>query len=157
MKTFNIITVIVSILASFNSLSFSQNLDLLPQHQRDSILIAISKETVLKYGPGYYRENIKPTIERGQVPKEGQRGGKDANRVFYDVTFYYDPKTESLECNYTSRISIWADSKKPLLVMFGNGIGILIPEVELRKAEEINQVPYDTRKSIIVIPKKEND
>lgn len=157
MKTIKTTLICSLLLICFKALGFSQNLDLLPQNQRDSILIAISKETVLKYGPGYYRDNIKPTIERGQVPKEGQLGGKNANRVFYRVTFFYDPEMESLECNYTSRISIWADSRKPMIVMFGNGLGVLIPEVELRKAEEINQVPYDTRKSIIVIPNKESD
>jgi hypothetical protein len=157
MKTFNILIVIISIFVSYNSSSFSQNLDLLPQHQRDSILIAISKETVLKYGPGYYRDNIKPTIERGQVPKEGHRGGKDANRVYYWVTYYYDPKIESLECNYTSAIAILADSRKPVIVQFGNGYVRIIPENGLRKGEEIIQVPYDTRKSLIVIPKKENN
>jgi hypothetical protein len=150
-------TLICSLLICFKALGFSQNLDLLPQHQRDSILIAISKETVLKYGPGYYRENIKPTIERGQVPKEGQLGGKDANRVYYRVSFFYDPKIESLEWSYTSVVVIWADTRKPSIIKFGNGYVRIIPESELRNSEEIIQVPYDTRKSLIVIPKKEND
>lgn len=38
----------------------AQNLDSIPEKQRDSILISVAKEVVLKHGSGYYREYKEP-------------------------------------------------------------------------------------------------
>jgi len=148
---FNRITLIVSVLVSCSALGFSQNLDLLPQSQRDSILIAISKEVVLKYGPGYYREYKKPLIERKLLGKNGHRGGVDANRPYYQITSYYDPKKEKLEWGCASIVYVWEDTGKPDFVIFGNGTGLRIPEIELREGEEIRQIPYQPGTSLRLI------
>lgn len=143
----NSITTII-LLISYNVICLSQNLDLLPQAQRDSILISISKEVVLKYGPGYYREYKEPLIERKLIGKNGHRDGVDANRPYYKITSYYDPKKEALEWGYASRVYVWADTGKPHFVSFGNGNGLRIPEIELREGEEIRQVPYQPGTSL---------
>lgn len=143
MKT---IILIISISVSFNYLGLSQNLDSLPECRRDSILITIAKETVLKYGPGYYREHMEPKIERVQISNEGQSGKKNANRVFYWVKLFIDPEDAVFEWGFAARVSIWADSRKPSIAQFGSGFSALIPEVELRNAKEIKQIPYDPNK-----------
>lgn len=154
MKTMKTIIIIILFLNGYNQVNMSQNLESLPQIKRDSTLISIAKAAVLKYGPGYYREFKEPKIERGQVPKEGQLGGKDANRVYYWVIFFYDSEKEELEYNYASKVSIWADTGKPTMAMFGNGFGVRIPEVELRSSEEIIQIPYQSGRSLRIIPQK---
>lgn len=143
-----IIVIITLFLLGYNSVSLSQNLDSYPQAKRDSILVSIAKEVVLKYGPGYYREFKKPLIERKQISKNGHRGGIDANRPYYKITSYYDPKKETLEWDYATVVYIWADSGKPNFISFGNGRGLRIPEIELREGEEIRQVPYQPGTSL---------
>lgn len=131
--------------SAFNQETSSQNLDSLPQQQRDSILIEVAKEVVLKYGPGYYREYKRPVITRSQVPPLGEVNltGDDANRIFYEVVFLYDKSKEQLSYDFAARVLIWSDSRKPIDVMFGNGLGRVIPEVNQRSTkEDIDQVPY---------------
>ncbi len=125
--------------------AISQDLDSLPQQQRDSILIEVAKDVVLKFGPGYYREYKRPVIKRRQVPPLGEINltGDNANRFFYEVIFLYDETKERLEYDFAAKVTIWGDSRKPIEVMFGNGIGRVIPEVNLRSTkEDINQVPF---------------
>ena len=138
-----IILIIIFLLLGYDTICLSQNLDSLPQVQRDSILITIAKETVLKYGPGYYREHMEPKIERIQISNEGKSGVKNANRVYYWVNLFIDPEDAVFEWGFAARVSIWADSRKPSIAQFGSGFAAFIPEVELRNAEEIKQVPYN--------------
>jgi len=142
MKTIKTTLICSLLLICFKALGFSQNLDLLPQHQRDSILIAISKEAVLKYGPGYYRENMEAKIERKETSKKGQLVGENANRVYYWVKLFIDPKDAVFDWGFAARVKIWADSRKPAIAQFGNGFSVLIPEVELRNSNEIKKIPY---------------
>lgn len=131
--------------SAFNQETSSQNLDSLLQQQRDSILIEVAKEVVLKYGPGYYREYKRPVITRSQVPPLGEINltGDDANRIFYEMVFLYDKSKEQLSYDFAARVLIWSDSRKPIDVMFGNGLGRVIPEVNQRSTkEDIDQVPY---------------
>lgn len=131
--------------SAFNQETSSQNLDSLLQQQRDSILIEVAKEVVLKYGPGYYREYKRPVITRSQVPPLGEVNltGDDANRIFYEMVFLYDKSKEQLSYDFAARVLIWSDSRKPIDVMFGNGLGRVIPEVNQRSTkEDIDQVPY---------------
>lgn len=176
MKT---IILIVSILVSYNSLGFSQNLDSYPRSKRDSILVSIAKEVVLKYGPGYYRDNIKPEIVRYMFPSDKERNptGENANRVYYLVTFGYDKTKEILEYDYSSYVFIWADSSEPKHVFFGNGIGLSVPKSSTRQfaskssqknglndifqdtiiIDNIIQIPYQSGKSFDAIEIPENN
>lgn len=136
---------IFTFLVGYFVVVFSQNLDSLPQQQRDSILIEVAKDVVLTYGPGYYREYKRPIIKRRQVPPLGDINltGDNANRIFYEVIFLYDKSKEQLSYDFAARVLIWSDSRKPIDVMFGNGLGRVIPDVNLRSTkEDINQVPY---------------
>jgi len=109
----------------------------MPIAKRDSILISISKEVILKYGPDYYREYSQPIIEQSIVPPKGEINptGLNAGRVIYSVTFLYDKTEETMEWDYAAKVNIWADTWQPAGVNFGNGFGRGIPEnVDWRNA-----------------------
>ncbi len=48
----------------------TKHLDKLSQKQRDSILVSLAKEIILKYGPDFYDENRTPVIKRHILSKE---------------------------------------------------------------------------------------
>jgi len=104
------------------------NIDRLPQPERDSALIAIAKQIILKYGPDYYDANDPLIIKRRVLTKEdeGEGGsrlaaGARAGRIEYEVG-YLKPK-EFRERHpdrypYTVCVSIWEDNGLVSHVMF---------------------------------------
>ena len=60
-----------------NAFSQVKNLDRLSQTKRDSILISLAKETILKYGPDFYEENVIPVITRKTVTEEELKHKKE--------------------------------------------------------------------------------
>ena len=92
----------------------AQNLDNLPTEKRDSLLKAKSKEIILRYGPGYYREYKAPTIERIVVPpSETNPEGTNVGRAFYTIIYWYDKTKERLEEDFAAKVKIWADTGEP--------------------------------------------
>jgi hypothetical protein len=137
--------VIAILIMSFTGTAISQNLDSLPEAKRDSLLIAVAKEVVMKYGPGYYLDYKAPIIERKVLYLNGDVGPDyyKGSRVHYIVTFLYDETKEQLEKEFAVRVGFIADKEgKPRTVTFGNGIGILLMEDFLRSGKEIEQIPY---------------
>ena len=108
-----------------------QNLDRLSQAQRDSILVAIAKDAILKYGPDYYDEvKSTPVITRYVVTKEdeeiGLSSGYRAGRIRYNVGYLREKEYRERcpWCNpYLVIISIWEDTGLLSGVMFG-GMGL---------------------------------
>lgn len=121
-----------------------RNLDKLPAAKRDSVLKAISKEAIMMYGPGYYRE-YKITTER----TERQDRFSDKFHPVYLVTYYYDPAVEVLYRPYSAEVRVYENSGKVYEITFGNGIGIADLD-KPRKAgvviPEKDQIPYQGRK-----------
>ena len=102
----------------------------MPPNQRDSILIETAKAAVLKYAPGYYRDYKKPeVILYGAVPKD-YRIKKDRGRLFYQVTFFYDPLKEKYLRDYTVKVNVWADNGKAYDMEFMNGWGLDVEKAE---------------------------
>ena len=102
----------------------------MPPNQRDSILIETAKNAVLKYAPGYYRDYKKPeVILYGAVPKD-YRIKKDRGRLFYQVTFFYDPLKEKYLRDYTVKVNVWADNGKAYDMEFMNGWGFDVEKAE---------------------------
>jgi hypothetical protein len=129
------IMLLALIFTGYTVITRSQNLDSIPKAKRDSILIARAKETVLTYGPDYYREYKKPVIERGQVLPKGAINvtGENANRVFYVVIFPYDKTKELLAEEFAVMVRFWADAGTPMSVRFGNGLSLGIGTAQNRK------------------------
>jgi len=136
---------------SYNSLTLAQNLNSMPIAKRDSLLIAIAKEAVLKYGPDYYREYKTPVIITGKFPPAEQitdkRFVKLAGRSYYLVTFLYDKTQEQLSYDFAAEVRIWEDTVSLFDVMFGNGWGRGISEdiEDWRKDITIEPVRYRQR------------
>ncbi len=153
MKTIQKTILVILLFVSYSLATMAQNLDTMPTAKRDSILISIAKEAVLKYGPDYYRDQYSPIIERNVVPPKGEINttGEKAGKVFYWVIFPYDETEEQLEYPFAARVTIWVDTSKPSSVFFGNGFGMSIPDnVDLRSdnGEEITPMRYQQRQII---------
>jgi len=120
------------------------NLDSLSEKKRNAYLKTVSKETVLKYGAGYYRDYKEPVISRGQFPPKSEINptGENAGRIFYLIVYQYDGTKEQFSFPYLSRVQVWADTGKPSGVSFGNGFGIIIPENGLQEGE-FERIPYE--------------
>ena len=143
MKAIKQIFFIILLCVSYNN-AIAQNLGLMPGAKRDSLLIAIAKEAIMKYGPDYYRGDFPPVIERHTVPPKGEinKTGENAGRVSYWVTFLYDKTEETLEWDYAARVTIWEDTGYPTVVMFGNGIGTVVPKGDWRNDTTIEPIAY---------------
>ena len=134
----------------------------IPLKQRDSILIEMAKNAVLKYAPGYYRDYKKPeVIFRGAAPKD-YRIKEDRGRLFYQVTFFYDPLKEKYAKNYIVQVLIWADNGKVCSMYFMNEWGLDIEGLEkdnehtimpfwIPQSKEGTPLPVDSSK---IVPRK---
>ena len=134
----------------------------IPLKQRDSILIETAKNAVLKYAPGYYRDYKKPeVIFRGAAPKD-YRIKEDRGRLFYQVTFFYDPLKEKYAKNYIVQVLIWADNGKVCSMYFMNEWGLDIEGLEkdnehtimpfwIPQSKEGTPLPVDSNK---IVPRK---
>ena len=112
----------------------------MPPNQRDSILIETATKALLKYAPGYYRDYKKPkVIFRGAAPKD-YRIKEDRGRLFYQVTFFYDPLKEKYAKNYIVQVLIWADNGKVCSMYFMNEWGFDIESAEKKKSTRV--VPF---------------
>ena len=138
------ILLITLLLAGYASATLSQNLDSIPQPERDSLLISVAKETIRKYGPGYYRDPFKEiTIERltdSSLEKSPINKNPYLDRAAYVVTFFYDDTKEQLDKEFLARVRFWADEEgKPGYIFFGNRYMLFLYEVEdgLRSDEDI--------------------
>ena len=121
----------------------AQNLDNLPTKKRDSLLKAKSKEIILRYGPGYYREYKAPTIERIVVPpSETNPEGINVGRAYYMITYWYDKTKERLEEDFAAIVRIWADTGEPAAVLFGCNYGYILDRKKTRSSKEQPPIPY---------------
>ena len=112
----------------------------MPPNQRYSILIETAKNAVLKYAPGYYRDYKKPeVIFRGALSKKHHKK-EDWGRLYYQVTFFYDPLKEKHSLDYIVRVFIWADNGKASIMYFMNGWGFNIESAERKKSTRV--VPF---------------
>ena len=93
--------------------------------QRDSILIETATKALLIYAPDYYREYKKPEIILKKTFPN-----KSSGRLFYEVTFLYDPQKEKYLFDYIAKVYIWADNGKAFIIKFMNEWRLHIEELE---------------------------
>lgn len=135
LSTFLFLTIYITLCA--------QNLDNLPTEKRDSLLKAKSKEIILRYGPGYYREYKAPTIERIAVPpSETNPEGTNVGRAYYMITYWYDKTKERLEEDFAAIVRIWADTGEPTSVLFGCNYDYILNRKKTRDPKEQPPIPY---------------
>ena len=151
MKTIKQLFFIILLCITYNTAGMSQNLDTMSVAKRDSLLISMAKEVVLKYGPDYYREDFPPVIERHSVPPKGEinKTGEMAGRVYYHIIFLYDETKEQLSYPFAARVQVWADTGEPSSAFFGNGWGRIISDIkDWRTDTTIEPVRYQQRQVI---------
>ncbi len=97
------------------------NLHNMPIKKRDSILRAVSKQALLRYGPGYYKDTHQTVIEdlRNYYKLEGYEGLR-----LYKVTYIYDKNIEQLSKDYAAEVYVRSDNGKVVVIDFGNGWGL---------------------------------
>ena len=104
----------------------------MPPNQRDSILIETATKALLKYAPDYYREYKKPEIILKKTFPN-----KSSGRLFYEVTFLYDPQKEKYLFDYIAKVYIWADNGKAFIIKFMNEWRLHIEELEKKGGSTI--------------------
>ena len=97
----------------------------MPPNVRDTILIETATKALLKYAPDYYREYKKPEIILKKTFPN-----KSSGRLFYEVTFLYDPQKEKYLFDYIAKVYIWADNGKAFIIKFMNEWRLHIEELE---------------------------
>ena len=91
----------------------------MPPRERDSIMIEMAKECVLKYGPAYYRDEYPPVVSYKGV------WGRRFN--YYKVAFPYNKEKEDLREPFAASILINADANEPFRIYFGNACMLVRP------------------------------
>ena len=98
--------------------------------KRNEYLVKLAREVVQNFGPGYYRDNMNPTISDLRVFSDSSlverfpEAQQNLGRKYYVVTIPYDYAQEQLEWDYAAKVEIWEDDGEPKGVMFGHGLGI---------------------------------
>jgi hypothetical protein len=156
MKKVYIILVLIILFTGSIATAQEQNLAKMSREKRDTYLIALAEEVVLKFGPDYYRDDYPPIIERKMITSEEialgggiELWGGRAGRWFYKVIFKYDTAQEKLDWDYAARVEIWEDNGNPFGVTFGNGWGYNLKE-DWRTNETIGPMKYQESEEIPV-------
>jgi hypothetical protein len=104
-----------------------QRLDSLPEERRDRVILDVAKAAVMQYGPGYYRDHVPPTIQRGVVTKDTEAARSmdvtksNIGRAFFMVIYPADKTKEICRGDIAARVGIWADTRKVYLIYFDRG------------------------------------
>lgn len=120
-----------------------KSLNELSERQRNKLLIAIARRTVLVYGPAYYRNYGEPIIEEKVYPKLPVGTKKErwphAGKACYAVLFPYDLSKEIFTSAFIARVSIMKEDATVSAVDFGDSdMGKAFPtkddEIESRQS-----------------------
>ena len=115
---------------TLTSLATDIHLSQMDSVKRYEYLVKLAREVVLNFGPGYYRDNMNPTISDLRVFSDSSlverfpEAKRNLGRKYYTVTIPYDHVQERLEWDYAANVEIWEDDGEPKGVMFGHGLGI---------------------------------
>ncbi len=113
---------IIAMLLGFSAASAQKtNLDRLSEKKRTEYLLDVSKEAIMKYAPGWYREDGGYKIERleWEDPRHIERKGK----VSYIIIRYYDANKESFPSGFSTEVDVNEETGKVTDMGFGDGYG----------------------------------
>lgn len=132
-----ILTIALAMAISADAQTHYKHLNRLPQAKRDSVLLAVSKQAIMTFGPGYYRE-YKTSIERTTYLNH-----KKTKKIpAYLVTYYYDPTKELLGWDYAAKVIIYENTGEATNVMFGNGWGLKYLDDSTKMKKPYPQIKY---------------
>lgn len=124
--------------------------DSIAKMKLDKELIKLTKQVVLKHGPGYYREYKKPIIRYRRVTKTSHDlhpsiSKKNEGRIYYTVEYPYDMKEEIFYSEYSAKVYFWEDLTI-FDIFFGDGKGIQDYDKLSRAAKNKIVIPFKQRK-----------
>jgi len=97
-----------------------RKLNKFPQSERDSIILAIAKEAMLKYAPEWYSDNLIPEVKYEGYSKHPDYTHRQVYRVFYYLP-EKKPMPAPYNWEYLVRVSVWEDTGKLFAINFGPG------------------------------------
>ena len=122
MKTTRILTLWLGLIVLAPITTIAQDLNKMPKAKRDSCLLAITKDMLLKFGDErFYKEMTKAIIDsttfsiKNEIPRD-----------VYQVTYYYDSTKFTMNPLYLARVHLDKVTGKPLNLRFGTGKGYLL-------------------------------
>ena len=98
------------------------NLDRLSEKKRTEYLLDVSKEAIMKYAPGWYREEGGYKIER--LTWEGEVNIKQRGKASYIVKRYYDDSKEMFPKGFSTETFINEETGTVSNMRFGDGGGV---------------------------------
>lgn len=125
-------------------------LDSVTKKKLDKKLIKLTKEVVLKHGPGYYREYKEPIINYRHVERNARDLSssvleRNLGRVFYTVEYPYNREEESFNGSYSAKVYFWEDLTI-FYVNFGHGMGIFNYATLSRTEKKNLVIPFTKHK-----------
>ena len=118
MKTIILSAILLFTISAEYTSAQKKNLDKLPEKERKEYLLKKAKETIMEYGPDWYRDYKEPVIRLIVIDL-----GPDKGRSFYSVGYLYDPNKEQMEYSeYSVGVGIYADTGEVRGISFGDGI-----------------------------------
>jgi uncharacterized protein YfaA (DUF2138 family) len=125
-KTFFILSIILGVMAlNAQSLTSSRTAEV----SNKEILIETAKNVAMTYGPEYVPFFKDAKISEAQVFNKEDYGDsfpeirKQIGRKYYTITFTYDSTSVKFAFDYAAKVRIWKDTREPMDVIFGNGMG----------------------------------
>ena len=156
MKKFEFILLVVFCLLGINNMAYTQEQDTvvikdsITKMKLDNKLIKLTKQVVLKHGPGYYREYKEPVIKYRRVKKTSRDlhpsiSKKNEGRVYYTVEYPYNMEEEIFYSEYSVKVYFWEDLTI-FDIFFGDGRGIQNYDKLSRAEKNKIVIPFKQRK-----------
>ena len=114
------------------------------EKEKQAYMLKMSYEIIQEFGPGYYRADAPYVFETDKYDTGAQDLAKNIGKELCIVKFLYDKSKEMFETDYLAKVAFWADSGKPLDVIFGCNLGITFARVpyEKQKTEKHTVIPF---------------
>lgn len=127
-------------------------MDSITKMKLDKKLLKMTKDVVLKHGPGYYRVYKEPVVKYKRISNTTRDlftsiKKNNMGRVYYTVEYPYNQKEEVFNNEYSAKVYFWKDLTI-FQIIFGHGMGILKYDT-LSKAEKKNLIiPFEKLKPL---------
>lgn len=118
MKTIIFCSLFLFTLSTAKAFAQKTNLDNLSEKERTEYLLEVTKDIIMKYAPGWYRDMGGYKIERKEHSNEVAI--KSYGKVSYRVIRYYDTDKEIFNRGFSTQVLVNAETGKATDMTFGN-------------------------------------
>lgn len=128
------------------------------EKEKQAYMLKMSYEIIQEFGPGYYRADAPYVFETDKYDTGASDLAKNIGKELRIVKFLYDKSKEMFETDYLAKVAFWADSGKPLDVMFGCNLGVTFARVpyEKQKTEKHTVIQFEKADTprFVIVPEK---